>query len=386
MLTEKELEKALDLIQSRLDTVNTLFIRKVAEQIKTIGELGQANINRLVIMADMGADIAEVNQQLMEATGLNMVDLQKVYEAAMEDTYTDPRFKRVLDQTPLPPEAKERLAQYTRSVYEQTAQTMENLSNTTAVSDPYKAAVDTAITAVTSGLMDYGSATRSVIRSLGYNGLQVRYESGYHRRLDTAVRQNIVDGANQISQNGAKMLGEELGYDAYEISAHLHSAPDHEPVQGRVLLKEEYDKMQSGEDFEDVDGRHFEGFKRPIAEWNCMHFALPFSTKHSVRRYTDDQIREWNEKNDAGCEIDGKHYSIYKASQLMRETETEVRRWKDTANAARIAGDETLRRQCQQHINALGNKYTQIVKASGLPSRRERMAVEGFRMVKLKAQ
>ena len=67
----------------------------------------------------------------------------------------------------------------------------------------------------------------------------------------------------------------------------------------------------------------------------------------------------------------------------MRKRETEVRRQKDTANAARIVGDDTLRRSCQVKINALAAKYAQVSALSGLPMRKERMSVEGFRMVKV---
>ena len=81
--------------------------------------------------------------------------------------------------------------------------------------------------------------------------------------------------------------------------------------------------------------------------------------------------------------IDGKHYTIYQASQLMRQIETQVRREKDTANAARIAGDDVLRKECQERINALARKYQNVIQASGLKARKERMSVEGFRMVKV---
>lgn len=387
MLTEKELEKVLDVLQSRLDSVNTFFIRKVADQIKRIGELGQANINRLVIMADMTSNVAEITRMLEETTGLNTQDVQKIYAVAMREIYTDPRFTAAFSPTaPVSPtDTRQRMDQYARNLAAQTAQTLENLSNTTAVADPYRRAIDRGIFAVSSGLTSYQEATRQAVREIGYNGLQVQYESGYHRRLDTAVRQNIIDGTNQIAQHGAKMVGEVLQYDAVELTAHLHSAPDHEPVQGRIFLISEYEKMQAGYDFVDINGRAYAGFKRPIAEWNCMHFALPFSTKHSTPRYTQEQLDDWAIKNNAGCEIDGKHRSTYEASQIMRKIETEVRRMKDVAVAAQIVGDNMLRRQCQLKINALGAKYDQVVKVSGLPSRRQRMTVEGFRAVKIKS-
>ncbi len=384
MLTDKELEPVLDQLQKRFDEVNTFFIRKVAEQIKKIGELGPANINRLRIMAEMTSDVQEITEMLMRATALSKPEIAAVYAVAMQDTYTDPRFTLAFQAGVQPPQGtQERLAQYASNVARQTAQTVQNLSNTTAIAEPYRKAVDRGIVAVSTGLMDYQAATREVIREIGYNGLQVQYASGYHRRLDTAVRQNIVDGTKQIAQHGANAMGEALQYREVEISAHANSAPDHEPVQGHVFTKDEYDKMQSGQSFVDINGVAFAGFRRPIAEWNCGHFALPFDSRYSKPRFTPEQLQEWAAKNHAGCEMDGKHYTGYQAQQLMRRLETEVRRWKDTANAARVAGDDTLRRQCQMRINALAAKYAQVSKLSGLPMRKQRMSVEGFKMVKV---
>lgn len=385
-MTDRELEKAIALITDRLDEVNALYIRKVASQIKQIGELGPTNVNRIVTMIDMGVDVGEINTKLQEATGLNIQALNMIYQRALEDVYTDPRFARVLQadtggQTAQ--RARDRLTQYVRTVAQQSAQTMLNLSNTTAVSTPYKEAIDKAVLAVSSGLTDYQSATRQVIRELGYNGLQVHYASGYHRRLDTAVRQNVIDATNQIAQQGSILMGEVLGYDAYEISAHMNSAPDHEPVQGRVFLKAEFEKMQAGEDFVDTEGHHYSGFSRPIGEWNCRHIAMSFSTQYSKRKWSDAQLRAWAAQNAQGCTLDGRHYSLYQADQRMRQIETEVRRWKDAANAARIAGDKAEQVNCQRHINALAAKYAKVAQESGLPTRKERMSVEGFRMVKV---
>lgn len=383
MLTEKELEAAINRITDRLDEVNRLFVKKVAAQILKIGELNQSSINRLIVMADMGADVAEINRQLQEATALNIRDLFRIYQAALTETYTDKRFKVFLQQTPLSTEQRDRITQFAQNVSVQTAQTMLNISNTTAVQDQYKEAVDKAITAVSVGLTDYQSATREVVRNIGYNGLQVYYESGYHRRLDTAVRQNIIDGVNQINQNASLEMGEALGFDAIELSAHAHSAPDHEPVQGRVFLKTEFEKMQNGEDFSDVDGHRYEGFSRPIGEWNCQHIAMSFSTAHSVRRYTEEQLSQWAKDNAQGCTFNGKHLTTYQAQQYMRRLETRVRREKDSANAARDVNDDELRRSCQVRINKLSKQYYALAKAAGLKPHSNRLSVEGFKAVKV---
>lgn len=383
-MTDKELNKALDTIQSRFDEVNRLFIRKVAAQIAKIGELNQSSINRLTVMAEVTSDVEEITLALMNAANMTKPEVMALYTQAMNDTYTDPRFTRAFQAgLRVPPVQRIRMVNLTQGIAAQTLLALDNLSNTTAIAQPYRAAVDAAVLAVSSGLTSYAAATRDAIRQLGYNGLQVNYASGYHRRLDTAVRQNIIDATRQITQHCADAVGESLGYDAIELSAHMHSAPDHEPVQGRVFLRAEFDKMQAGLSFVDVDGNSYSGFKRRIGEWNCMHFASPFSTRFSKRLYSNEQLADWAKKNNEGCEIDGKHVTTYQAQQMMRKIETEVRRWKDTAVAAQIAGDDQLRRQCQSHINALAAKYGQISSVSGLTEHRNRMVVEGFKPVKL---
>ena len=381
-MTQKELEAAINRIVKQLDDINLLYIKKVAAQIKKIGELSQSSVNRLLAMAEMNADIAEINHKLQTAAGVTSAELTQLYKDVLQDTYTDKRFSAFLSSHPLPDETKTRLNNLVTAVSRQTMQAMYNYSNTTAVSEPYQAAIDKAVLAVASGVSDYNSVMRDTIQALGSAGLQVQYQSGYHRRLDTAVRQNVLDATKQIAQQASLTIGESLGYDAIEISAHLHSAPDHEPVQGRVFLLSEFDKMQAGLDFVDVDGNRYAGFRRPIMEWNCMHMVMSFSTKHSVRSYTDEQLNSWREANQKGCEVNGKHISTYAASQLMRQIETAIRRQKDVAVAAQAAGDDKLRLDCQRKINALSARYSAVAQAAGLSQSRNRMTVPGFKPIK----
>lgn len=382
MLTEKQLEAAIAQITGRLDEVNRTLIKKIAAQILKIGQLTPTSINRILAMSDMGADMRDISRDLADATALNVRDIYAIYNMALRDSYTDPRFAVALKSRPLSPMQNDRLRLFAINAAAQTAAAMRNLSNTTAILPAYREAVDKAITAVSMGGMSYNEAARDIIRDLGYNGLQVQYESGYHRRLDTAVRQNIIDGVNQINQNASLEMGRALGYDAVELSAHANSAPDHEPVQGRVFLLAEFEKMQNGEPFQDVDGNHYEGFPRSIGEWNCMHIAMSFDTKTSIRRYTNEQLQQWKADNAKGCDVDGKHYTLYQARQLMRQLETKVRREKDAAVAAKLNGNDMDERRARQRvINALSTKYYAVAQAAGLTPRGQRLSVEGFRAV-----
>ena len=383
MLTKKELEAAIRMITDRITHVNSLYIQKIAAQLLKLGQLNPTSISRIVAMTEMGEDVREINKELSLATSMNVRDIYDIYQRALDDVKTDPRFREALTEKPLTGEQNQRLAQLAYNISTQTAQTMLNMSNTTAVLPPYKDAVDKAIVAVTSGLSSYTETARDIVRELGYSGLQVYYESGYHRRLDTAVRQNIIDGVNQINQNASLAMGEMLGFDAVEISAHAHSAPDHEPVQGRVFLLGEFEKMQAGFPFRDVDGRSYQGFARPISEWNCMHIAMSFSTQHSIRRYSEEQLTSWKLDNAQGCIFNGKHYTTYQAQQLMRQTETKVRREKDAAVAAMHANDLTERQARQKTINALSKRYYEIARAAHLSPKSARLSVEGFKAVKV---
>ena len=129
------LNKAIDYMMRRFEEVNTFFIEKIADQILTIGELNPTSINRLTIMAEMGANINEITQRLALATSMSLKDLFKIYQAALDDTYTHPRFAEALKAQPLSTEAKSRISQYTQAVSIQTAKTLTNISNTTAISD-----------------------------------------------------------------------------------------------------------------------------------------------------------------------------------------------------------------------------------------------------------
>ena len=384
MLDGPELERAIATIMKRLQGVNALYIRKIAAQIKRIGELTPSSVNRLVAMADMGADINEIREQLRLAVGASAKELRDIFQTALTETYNDPRFAAYLEENPdaIQPEAEERITRYASAVYQQTAASMYNLSNTTAITLGYRNAIDRAVLATSTGVGSYTETMRDTIRQLARAGMQVTYASGYHRRLDTAVRQNIVDAVRQINKQASAMIGEELGYDAVEISAHARSAPDHEPVQGRVFLKADFENMQAGLPFRDVNGHLYEGFKRPISEWNCRHIPLSFSTKYSKPVYTDEQLRRMADENQKGCIINGKHKTLYEASQIMRNIETEVRRQTDTAVAAQAAGDDALRKECQRNINALVRQYAAVAKASGNDEKRQRMTVEGFRAVR----
>lgn len=374
MLTDKQIEAAYSKIRWRIDKVNEEYLRMVGEQIKAIGKLNPSSIDRIAQMRVYGANTRRIKEQLAKALEVSTAEVQELLERAAREEYASADFLGVVrERRPVPLEYNYELRRYIRALSAQTAEQFLNYSNTTNLDTAYQEAVSDAIDAVSRGVTDYNSAIRWKLRELGGSGIRVTYASGVTRRLDTAIRQNILDGTKQIAQEAQRMIGEQIGADGVEISAHPFSALDHEPAQGRQYSLSQFGKMQTGQDFEDTDGHQYRGFHRPINQWNCRHFASYIVLGVSPRRYTDKQLKQWRDDNHRGCEIDGKHYTTYQASQLMRRLETKVRQQKDIKSLADAAGDDTLRREAQAKIRDSKAKYAEVSRKSGLKKRPERM-------------
>lgn len=379
MLTDEQITEALAIIDSRYQKVTELYLRKVGETINKIGKLNQSSINLLIQLRRMGVDMRTINRELRKVTKLSQKDIKALYRKAAQEANTDARFSYITKGVQPDSIRWERLVE---SIWEQTAGTMENLSKTTVVAENYRTAVDEAVQAVSMGVGDYNSTIRRTLKNIGTAGMQVEYESGARKRMDSAVRMNILDGVRQVQQKAQELIGEEIGADGVDITAHPMSAPDHEPVQGRRFDIHNFRLMQEGKAFVDVDGKRYKAFSRPVTQWHCRHLVYYILIGVSRRMYTDKQLEQWKEENHSGVTIDGEHYTRYEVTQLMRKIELQIRRQKDTAILAKASGDDELRRECQAKITRLTMKYKAVAEAAGLKPRLEKTYVDGFKPVK----
>lgn len=379
MLTDEQLAEALALIDSRYQRVTEKYLKKVGDTIRKIGKLNQSSINLLIQLRRMGVDMRTINRELRKTTNLTKKDLKALYRKAAQEENTDAKFLYV--SKGVQPDSV-RWEALVESIWRQTSGTMENLSLTTVAEESYRSVIDEAVQAVTMGAGDYNSTIRDAVKRLGSAGMQVKYASGAKKRLDSAVRMNVLDGVRQVQQKAQELIGEEIGADGVDITAHPMSAPDHEPVQGCRFDLVNFQLMQSGRPFEDVDGNQYKAFSRPITQWYCRHLIHYILIGVSRRLYTEEQLQQWREENQTGCEIDGQHYTRYEVTQLMRKIELQIRRQKDTAILAKASGDDVLRRECQANISKLTAKYKAVAEVAGLKTRFEKTRVEGFEPIK----
>jgi hypothetical protein len=250
-----------------------------------------------------------------------------------------------------------------------TQQEMANLSQTTIDSTLYREAVDTAVQIVQTGATDYTSAIRKAMKAAAADGLKVEYPSGYSRRLDTAVRQNILDGVRALNQDVLEQIGKDYRADGVEISAHALCAEDHLPYQGRQYTKKEFERIQNS-------------LYRRFGIWNCKHTWYPILIGITEQTYTEDELEQYIRNSSEEVTIGDRTMSRYKWTQEQRKIETAVRAQKDIAVAAKAEGDMMARREAQRRINRLQAMYVEISKAAGVEERPDKMTVSGFRRVK----
>ena len=73
---------------------------------------------------------------------------------------------------------------------------------------------------------------------------------------------------------------------------------------------------------------------------------------------------------------------MYEGTQLQRQIETKIRQYKDKQIGAKVINDTEEIYHCQEKIRQLTQKYKELSDISGLPSKIDRLRVEGYEKVK----
>lgn len=406
MLSDEALDELTRVLIERQEKINTYVIRKIAHRIKLIGEVTSSDVSQLIQLRNIGADVRLINETLAGLTSLQVTEIKSIIRTAALNFYLDAKpFYDYRHKAFIPYKDNKYLQREVEAIARQTAGTYKNISKSqafmirdlknphklipTSISKTYQSVVDEAIQAAQTGVIDYNTAMRRTLNQLVESGLrQAVYstESGkiYSQRMDTAVRRNILDGIRAVNQKVQDITGEEFGADGVEISVHQNPAEDHAAMQGHQYTKAEFEKMQSGEDFKDVQGRKYVGFERAVGTLNCRHFAFSIVIGSVPQNFSDEQLKKILETNEKGYTLpNGKHLTMYECTQRQRKIETAIRHAKDGQMAAREAGNMQLAQHYQAKINQYTKEYRAFSKACGLSEKRDRMSVAGYRKIKV---
>ena len=384
LLNEKWLESLPEPVVENLQQQNAEVIKIICDRIKYFGNLRPTEINKLTnSVAFAGADLKKIEKLIMRYVKLNRAEVQKILQsAAMEnDTFAE-QFYKYRGLHPIQTGADSYLQGLLSALSETTAAGFQNLSNTYGFKFPnrqaatlrqtYSSIIDRAIYEIKTGVTDYNTALRQSVRQLADSGIRVvDWASGVTRRADTAARMNILDGVRQLSQQMLNYHAQQYGSNGVELSAHAISAPDHVEAQGHQFTNAEFEKMQSGADFEDVNGKSYAGFKRPIGQWNCKHLAFPIIIGVSQPAHSESELNRLKQNS----------AEKYELTQEMRRKETNLRKLKERRMAYSAAGNDLDAMRTQREINEETRSYKAFCKENSLAPQNSRTDVDGFRKI-----
>ena len=367
------------------EEINIEIAKVIAERIKAIGELSPSDIKKLTNSIEyLGADFGKITKLIAKYSNrgqMAVVDaLQKLADSndefadvfysakgiAAHTWYNDSYLHTLV----------EAMARQTTAEFNNLSQTLAYKINerTITLRQMYTRAIDKAIYEVQSGTIDYHTAMRKTVKQLSGNMRVLKWESGHTRRLDSHIRQNLIDGIKQLQSEMLDYHGQHFGSDGVELSAHAISAPDHVNVQGRQFSNDEFFKMQTGLDFVDVKGNKYEGFPRPIGQWNCRHVKFPIIIGISEPVHSEEQLKEYAENS----------RRKYELTQQQRAMETKLRQLKADRIVASAAGDELEAKRIQRKINEQQTVYRRFSEKHNLLYDTKRASVEGYRRISIK--
>lgn len=377
-----KLENQADILFNNITGWETNTLKRIGKRIKAIGKMSVADVKALNNIAIVKQDMNAITKELAQVTGFNIQEVQKMYADLLAEQHLENKPLYDYRNKPFIPLAENRELQAIVNAYARTtAEEMINLSKTSVLKmideygkvlsfeKAYKNTLDKAVMQVATGSTDFNTAMRDSIKALGGNGIRVQYESGATRRLDSAVRQNILWGAKQASIEYNDLIGEELGCDGIEIDWHANPRPSHEFMQGKqyVLGKA---RMINGEYYESAD----EALER-LEDYNCYHYKTPIICGISEPRYSKEELARLNEQNKRVFEIDGKDCTGFDATQKMRKLETMTREQESIKEMAQANDDKGLVSECDENIKAYRAKYEHICDITGIKPDYKRMSI-----------
>lgn len=393
-MDEKELNILMEKFYNRFNRYNTQVLETLGGIIKQFEGLTPSQAHKLAQELKIGKDLNDIINELSRISNKSIGEIYEIFEKTAESNVNFSEVYYKAKNKPFVPYSENKeLQKFVKALARETVKDFMNLSETTAIgfsfTNPitnkkefkplkkvYIDLIDKSVYNVSRGSEDYQSAMRNTLKQLANSGVRtheekVEYKSGYSRRLDSSVRQTILDGVRKVNLEVQKQVGKEFGADGVEISVHSPCAEDHQEIQGQQYSKKEFNKINSE-------------LERPIGTYNCRHFVYSIILGVNKPQYTQKQLNDIIDQSNTKIEFEGKEYTKYEATQLQRKIETAIRTNKDQQIIARASGNVDLIEKSQNKIGILTRKYQELSDIAVLPTYKNRLTVSGYRKVKIR--
>ncbi len=377
MFTPQKLEEIpieLQKIFSKLEQEIMIDIVRRVAQNGQVTRTADYQINRL---HELGVSKRVIKKYIREALKLSKKEINHIYKDVIRQGYAeDESLYKATGKPFVRFENNEDLQQMIRAIKSQTENKLYNLSNSTGfikndngknvftpLTQYYQDVLDKNVSGILNGVIDYNTAIKNVVQEMTKSGLRtIDYASGKSFRIENAVRTALMTGVNQIASKISDENAEKLGTEYFEVSAHGTARPSHQVWQGKVYKK---DELESVCGLGKVDG---------LCGANCRHSYYPFISGISVRKYTDEQLEEWANKENTPKKYGDKEYTSYEASQEQRRLERLMRKQRQDIKLLKegeASEEDIMTAEAKYRITS--DEYVKFSKAMGLPQQRERV-------------
>ena len=387
-MDNNKLKLAEERFYTRFEALNSEILQKFGKTISKFESLTPTEAHKLAQQLKNGREIDKIMEDLEKASQLSRKDLEELLEIAAEENIEFANvYYEAKGMDKVSYKDSKQFQDIVKSVEKTTQGVFTDLSSTTAIKllkdngegylkgirEAYEDVIDRCVLAVATGQTNYQKAMYDTIKQLSSSGVKkIFYDNegkrAYARRLDSSVRMNILDGVRQVNIGVQEQVGKEFGADGVEVSHHVNCAPDHIHIDGQQFSKKKFEKINNN-------------LTRPVASMNCRHFVFSIVLGVSSPLYTKKQLEEDRKNNEKGFEYEGKHYTLYEGEQLQRKIELAVRQQKDLQIIAKASNDKDTISKSQSNITQLTQKYKELSKISGLPTKMDRMRVVGYQRV-----
>ena len=331
-----------------------------------------------------------IEQLMRKAVDGNEAEVRRLYEEVISREYTRSRaLYEAAGREFIPYEQNLELRQITNALIAQSSEELYNITKSagfmladghggkvfTPLSDVYNGWLDNAMLGMAHGAYDYNTLVRRTVSQMTASGLRsgrafrdggrdygIDYASGWHNRIDVAVRRALLTGFGQLAGQIADRNAQQLHTQYFEVTWHPASRPSHAVWQGKVYTKEE------------LVSKCGLGTGPGLHGWNCRHDYYPFLPGVSERSYSDKWLEAQNRREMTPTRYKGKEYTAYEATQKQRQMETVLRAQRERVQLLREGGaekDEVTLAQCRYQAQL--EEYRRFSRTMGLQEQTERI-------------
>lgn len=375
MLTADQIEALGEKARQLTEPITEFLIRDIARRISEAGQLTSTAAYQVWRLQQLGLSQNQVKKKIQKLLDASMRDVEQLMTQAAEVGY-DFDIRNLPHTGAVPFATNKTVQEIVDAAVQMARDDLTNIVQTMGFIGPngqalpltqaYEQACDFAFQKVVTGAQDYMSAIREATKGLAEKGIvTIDYATGYHRSVEAAVRGNIMGALGTMQEKISQQTHDDLGCDGWEISAHAASAPDHEPIQGKQYSDEAYRRLNNS-------------LVRRIGTLNCGHSAFPIILGVNSPQYSQKQLDEMRQANEKGIVYEGKHYTVYQATQRQRKLERAIRDRKRRILIDETTGDKERLAIDQTKLVRLNDEYARFTKAAKLRSQRERTNIPGF--------